>query len=90
MKLPEDTYYEGDLYAMWPRGSFLKVAREAAALLSLETGVLVKVTTVKELECPAGIKEEDKPIREIFFTVMNHQFNTLDEARRAIANKSFL
>jgi hypothetical protein len=58
----------------------------AAIQIAMETGVLVEV----------GVEYETRPgymwnyLVRIFFTLNGHEFETLQELRRAIENKAFL
>jgi hypothetical protein len=69
-----------------PNSDWIKEWHHAAAQTSMETGVYVEVGL--EYSTKSGHIFPD--LVRIFFKFGNHEFETLPELKRAIANKAFL
>jgi hypothetical protein len=78
MKLPEDIYYPNDDSYV----RLLKLWRDNAEQLSVETGIFIEV----HITYPTG----KNYINRIFFKVDDHEFEGLNEVKRAIEMKAFL
>lgn len=89
MKIPKAARLEGsDIMSLW---------KKSAQQLSLETGIYIQVSA-EYGETPATIylapghiiPSTDFHLERIYFKIMDHEFESLNDLKKALNNKAFL